>query len=581
MNDTPRDPSHDDSTHAHLGLWDAISIIVGIVVGTAIFKTPQFVFANVHGPWQGMGCWVLGGVLALIGSLCYAELATTYPRSGGDYVYLTRAYGRWVGFLFGWAQLTVILTGSIGAMAYAFSDYAVAFWQLDEVTVTYRITHGETAGATIVSVIDDAGTPQDTSDDMEPTFLTGDIDDDGQLDADETWTYEVRSNLYRLQNKPDEPSVTVGTSESGGEGIEVSRASNLDAVAAAMPYWTVWLALGPVLVLTILNLLGVVFGKAIQNLLSVVKILGLVAIMVAGFTWGGEASLKVESPMTAAGFGLAMVFVLYAYGGWNDAAFVAAEVRHRNRNMPLALILGTAGITLVYVLVNLAYLWGLGFEGVRTSFAPAADVAKLAMGPWGAKGISVLVMLCALGAINGLIFTGSRIYVSMGADHRLFGWLGRWNARRTAPLRSLLAQTVFTVLLVVTVGTVTGQKLVDAALALVWLNPLPWEKYYGGFNTLVAATSPVFWGFFLLTGFSLFILRAKDHDIKRPFSAPLYPLEPILFCGMCYFMLFSAIDYAGGLSLLGLVPVAIGLPLYWISCLAGRRDGGEEVGDES
>jgi amino acid transporter len=298
---------------------------------------------------------------------------------------------------------------------------------------------------------------------------------------------------------------------------------------------------------------------------------------VAGLVWGGEQSLKVEKPMTAAGFGLAMVFVLYAYGGWNDAAFVAAEVRHRHRNMPLALILGTAGITLVYVLVNLAYLWGLGFEGVRTSFAPAADVAELAMGSWGAKGISLLVMLCALGAINGLIFTGSRIYVGMGADHRLFGWLGRWNARRTAPVRSLLAQTMFAVLLIVLVGTVTGQKTVDAALALVHLDPLPWEKYFGGFNTLVAATAPVFWGFFLLTGFSMFVLRAKDHDIKRPFSAPFYPLEPILFCGMCYFMLFSAIEYAEGLSLLGLVPVAVGLPLYWISRLADRPDDGAEA----
>ena len=132
MNESTRDPSLDDAPHAHLGLGDAVSIIVGIVVGTAIFKTPQFVFANVHGPWQGIGCWALGGVLALIGSLCYAELATTYPRSGGDYVYLTRAYGRWIGFLFGWAQLAAILSGSIGVMAYAFSDYALQFWDLDQ-----------------------------------------------------------------------------------------------------------------------------------------------------------------------------------------------------------------------------------------------------------------------------------------------------------------------------------------------------------------------------------------------------------------------------------------------------------------
>ena len=105
LQDAPNAPApkngDSDSPKTHLGLWDAVSIIVGIVVGTAIFKTPQFVFANVHGPWWGMGCWILGGGLVLIGAWCYAELATTYPRMGGDYVYLTRACGRWLGFLFG------------------------------------------------------------------------------------------------------------------------------------------------------------------------------------------------------------------------------------------------------------------------------------------------------------------------------------------------------------------------------------------------------------------------------------------------------------------------------------------------
>jgi len=462
----------DDGPDAHLGLWDAVSIIIGIVVGTAIFKTPQYVFANVHGPWLGMGCWLLGGVLALLGSLCYAELATTYPRMGGDYVYLTRAFGRSMGFLFGWAQLTVILTGSIGVMAYAFGDYAVELFDWD-------------------------------------------------------------------------------------------------------PLHSVWLAVGSVVVLTMLNMIGIVFGKSVQNLLTVIKVVGLGGIVIAGFAWGGDASWASEQPMAGPGFGLAMVFVLYAYGGWNDAAFVAAEVKHRHRNMPLALILGTAGITVIYLLVNAAFLWGLGFEGVKASRAPAADVAKLAFGPSGSKAISLLVMASALGAINGLIFTGSRIYVSLGADHRIFAWLGRWNARRVAPLRSLLTQSAIALFLILLVGTAAGRDGVDSLMRMVRLNPLPWDQYFGGFDTLVAATAPVFWAFFLLTGYSLFLLRAIDPDIHRPFSAPFYPLEPILFCGMCHFMLFSAISYAQGLSLLGLVPLAIGLPLYAISQWSAGRQGGQ------
>jgi amino acid transporter len=155
--------------------------------------------------------------------------------------------------------------------------------------------------------------------------------------------------------------------------------------------------------------------------------------------------------------------------------------------------------------------------------------------------------------------------VSLGVDHRVFAWLGRWNARRGVSVRSLLAQTAVALLLILAVGTTAGQQAVDQVLIVIGRKALPWGEYGGGFNTLVAATSPVFWGFFLLTGYSLFILRAKDRDVVRPFSTPFYPLEPILFCGTCHFMLFSAVEYAKDLSLLGLVPLAIGLPLYFVS----------------
>src|SRR5688572_369310 len=111
-----------------LGLWDTVSIIVGIVVGTAIFRSPTVVFQNAGGPWQAMGLWFVGGALAWCGAVCYAELATTYPRDGGDYEYLKRAFGPWCAFLFGWAQLTTVISGNIAIMAYAFADYALRIW---------------------------------------------------------------------------------------------------------------------------------------------------------------------------------------------------------------------------------------------------------------------------------------------------------------------------------------------------------------------------------------------------------------------------------------------------------------------
>src|SRR3954471_1525454 len=106
-----------------LGLWDAVSLIIGIVVGTAIFRAPSQVFDLAGGPWTAMALWLGGGVLAWCGAVCYAELATTYPRDGGDYEYLNRAFGSWAGFVFSWAQLTTIISGNIAIMAYAFADY--------------------------------------------------------------------------------------------------------------------------------------------------------------------------------------------------------------------------------------------------------------------------------------------------------------------------------------------------------------------------------------------------------------------------------------------------------------------------
>src|SRR5262245_42291442 len=108
-----------------LGLWDAISIIVGIVVGTSIFRATATIFDNAGGPWVAIALWIVGGGLVWCGAVCYAELATTYPRDGGDYEYLNRAFGSWCGFLFAWAQITCIISGNIAIMAYAFADYAL------------------------------------------------------------------------------------------------------------------------------------------------------------------------------------------------------------------------------------------------------------------------------------------------------------------------------------------------------------------------------------------------------------------------------------------------------------------------
>jgi amino acid transporter len=493
-----------------LGLFDAVSIMVGIVIGASIYKTPTLIFNCVSGPEWGLGVWVLGGILSLIGALCYAELASTYPRMGGDYVYLSRAFGPWAGFLFGWAQLTVVLTANIGMMAFVFGEYAV---------------DALSAPQAEIRALYEAAAPDD-------------------------WQAQWNLRLALIELPADK-----------------------EDAARVKGAWAAGFALIAVILLTLMNILGVVLGKWVQNLLSLVKVVGLGAIVWIGFSALHPEPLTMAAPRKETNFGLAMILVLFAYGGWNDMAFVAAEMRNR-RNIARALILGTAFITVIYLAVNAAYIMTLGFDDASKFGQPiAARVLGKQLGDFAAKGMSVLVMISALGAVNGLIFTGSRIYSSLGAEWSIFARLGRWHPRWGSPVWSLWIQGLIAVLMIAEVGTETGRRAIDDVLR--WcgeyllpgsgLEALPWKKYDGGFETLLAGTAPVFWFFFLMTGLALFALRERDRDTERPFSVPLFPLLPIIFCCTCVYMFYSALKYAEMVALIGFIPLAIGVPLYYLS----------------
>jgi amino acid transporter len=178
-------------------------------------------------------------------------------------------------------------------------------------------------------------------------------------------------------------------------------------------------------------------------------------------------------------------------------------------------------------------------------------------------------MVSALGALNGLILTGARIYAAAGEDFPAFGVLARWHARRGTPIPAILIQMVITLGLVLLVGHDAGRALLGGLIQALGFAPPAWEGH-GGFDTLLKCTAPVFWLFFLLTGLSLFVLRRKDRGIDRPFTVPLFPLLPLVFCGMCGYMLYSAVNYAGALSLVGLAPLLAGGGVYLIFGRAAR-----------
>ena len=209
-------------------------------------------------------------------------------------------------------------------------------------------------------------------------------------------------------------------------------------------------------------------------------------------------------------------------------------------------------------------------SGIRTATTPAADVLERlapsdhALRPWLGRAISVLVMLSALGAINGMILTASRIYAVCGADYPKLSWLGAWNRRTAAPIAAIALQAIIAAALILLVGTEAGRDSFDAVLRLINIDGLRWEKFFGGFETLVAGSAPVYWGLCLLTGISVFVLRASDRETERPFKMPGYPLPALAFCTTCLYMLWASVDYAGWLTLIGVLPLIAGIFVWFV-----------------
>jgi len=430
-----------------------MAVVIGIVIGAGIFRSPSLVAANTGSTGWMLAVWGLGGLLCLCGALTYAELASAYPKVGGEYVFLSRAFGRGVGFLFVWARATVIQTGTIAATAYIFGDYVERLLPLG--------VYGPLA----------------------------------------------------------------------------------------------W-ALSATVVLTVCNVVGLRAGRWTQNVLTAVKVAGVLAIIglglvAASVTGRPEAVEPADSTAGWPGFGalgLAMVFVLYTYGGWNEAAYVAGELKQERRSTLWVLIGSILLLTGLYVAVNLAYVHVLGIEGMASAKAVAAHAMRAVGGPWAERAVIVLVAVSALGAMNGCIFTGARAICGLGEDFRPLRWLGRWHPQSGTPTAAVLLQGGVAVALVVLPNLGEGFR----------------EALGSGFEAAVEYTAPVFWLFFLLTGVSALALRAKEPEVTRPFRIPFYPVAPLIFCLMCAYMLYSSVAYTRLGALVGVAVLAVGVPVYLV-----------------
>lgn len=420
---------------AALSMTDAIAVIVGIVVGAGIFRTPSLVAANTGSSTWFLLTWLLGGAVSFIGALCYAELTTTYPHTGGDYHFLKRAFGRRLSFLFAWARMSVIQTGSIALLAFIIGDYLAQIYSFGAYT----------------------------------------------------------SSLY---------------------------------------------AVLVVVTLTGINIMGVGVGTGAQKLLITLEVLGILIILLAGFFFApAEAATPATTPASEQGnsLGLAMVFVLLTFGGWNEAAYISAELKSGHKGMVKVLLLSILLITAIYALINLAYLNVLGLGGMAASDAVAGDLMRYTFGEGGVVLIGLIVTIAALTSANATIFTGARTNYALGRDFKIFSALGKWNAQTSSPANAFMVQG-------------------GIALALIGLGFFT----RNGFETIVEYTAPVFWLFLLLVGIALFVLRRKYPQRERPFSVPFYPVTPIFFCLTSAYLLYASLVYTGLGALVGVAVLLIG-----------------------
>ncbi len=295
-------------------------------------------------------------------------------------------------------------------------------------------------------------------------------------------------------------------------------------------------AASAVAVLTLINVLGVREGKWTQNLLTCVKILGLLAVVTIAFS--APASARPVQEIGDAPLSLALIFVLFTFGGWNEMAYVAAEVKNPNRNIVRALVLGTVAVTMLYLLVNGAFLYAVGLDGIANSEAVAADAVAAVFPRIGGNLIAALVCVSALGATNGQIFAGARITYAMGTDHAAFRLFGKWHPSRGTPTRALLLQGLI-------------------AIVLIFL--------LGSFVEAVLYTAAAVYSFYLATSVAVMVLRFREPHVERPYRVTGYPLPTLFFCVVCGFLIQSAIVYKPTIALAALGILLLGLPVYLIS----------------
>ncbi len=422
-----------------IGLNHATAMVVGTIIGASIFVQPSEITGQVPTAWGIYAVWLVCGVLTLFGALVCAELASTFPESGGVYVYLREAYSPALGFLWGWAMYWTMHSGIIAAIAVVCARYLSFFVELGD---------------------------------------------------------------------------------AGQKMVAVATIALLSAV----------------------NYFGVRQGSVLQTAITAGKLLAIAAIIVLGFTFGGDAHAVAEAapaPMDASfglgDFSLALVAGLFAFGGWHMVTYNAEETKEPRSTIPKALVSGTLIVTGCYILLNAVYLYVLPMDVVASSDRVAADAADAVFGRGGGAAMSALVVFSTFGALAGIVLAGPRVYFAMARDGLLFRWVAELHPRHGTPHRAIVLQAIWASVLVLT----------------------------GSYRALFTRVIYTEWIFFGLMALGLLLLRRRP-GLSRDYEVWGYPFVPVVFALSAFAIVGNQVASEPVESLTGLGLVLLGLPVYWI-----------------
>jgi APA family basic amino acid/polyamine antiporter len=420
-----------------LTLYGLVMVAIGSCIGSGIFVTPSEIAVLIPSTSLILLVWSLGGLIALTGALTFGELGSLFPKAGGIYVFLKEAYGGWLGFLYGWAYLVIITSGSIAVLSLAFTYYLSFFFPMSE------------SGKAIVSII--------------------------------TISLVTAINVFRAK-----------------------------------------------------------FGEIFSNLFTGLKIIGIILIIGFGFYYGNpELSFKNPGLSNGSGsvlsaFGIALTGVLFSYGGWQHASFLAGETKNPARNVPLAMIIGAGAVTVLYLLVNIAYMLLLPVDNIAGSDRVAAEAINRAL-PFGGMLVAGLIAVSTFGTIGIYTLSAPRIYYAMAADGLFFRSISKVHPIFKTPVNAILTQSIWAILLLL---------------------------FWGTLENLITYTVSIEWIFFTLAAAGIFIFRKKLKNSDRPYKAFGYPLTPLVFIVINIWFVINIIINKPVHAIIGIGFLLLGIPFF-------------------